>query len=865
MKVDTLFRKLKITSGRLSPSILVILFVLVAGLLSASPAWEGTAAAGDYGDFPATGLYGASDSFPAETRVKIENLESGKSVVVQIVKRLNTENLLILLSPEAADELEVEPRSAARVRIVEKAPEADDTPLFADDLPFHPDPEINPAAEVGDPNQVVYFDNYAIELKPRSPADSEPEAETVVEKEPETEPEVVPEPASPPEPEAEPEIGTSELAEAQDPAGDTGEEPESEPAAEEESKITKTDILHGEAAPVKEALAAESEVAPESPEAAETEMQEPEVVLESVDEALIREGANGEAGPGADAEPVPPKEIAATPETAPAPRAVLLSSGVGYRRSARKESGPFYMQPPAAPAPESPPMSAERIAAAEELQHPRPEERREEEYLAVRDIPQPPARAEEPEPRGPAPLLANSSGEAPDPLWLAEVEYRDEPQAPVEKKSELELVDAGTSAARPAEASFTAAITGEPAWYAEEADRDGDDGSQEEAARLIAATDFQLPQAEGLSLPVLAEPLPDERAMVVEAPKADTDPAAPAVLEGSYNGYRSGPSRDLSGEGMVLADPVTIGPEKPYAYGMETIPQDWQGRLAAGPVAEPELNPAEAEGAAVVQAASGGYRTPQEEAAAEPLYDVAEAPLRDPAGKEGPAPELSPAQPALTAQVDAGSVEEPVLIEPEEPEGEADYAEPEGEIPDRETTEIVLEPAEARPPEPAESTVVDSGESAVVDSGESTDVDAGETSDVDADETSTEGSGDVPLEPLEQELAEADEPAESPAVEEVESPDVDGADPAAPGVQVTQRLAGDSHYLQLGVYGDRGFALANLEPLKEVYPVTLWEVEEGERKQYKILVGPLNPDESGILLYNFKSSGYPDAFVRRLD
>ena len=31
---------------------------------------------------------------------------------------------------------------------------------------------------------------------------------------------------------------------------------------------------------------------------------------------------------------------------------------------------------------------------------------------------------------------------------------------------------------------------------------------------------------------------------------------------------------------------------------------------------------------------------------------------------------------------------------------------------------------------------------------------------------------------------------------------------------------------------------------------------------YKVLVGPLNQDESGALLYKFRVKGFPDAFVR---
>ena len=51
--------------------------------------------------------------------------------------------------------------------------------------------------------------------------------------------------------------------------------------------------------------------------------------------------------------------------------------------------------------------------------------------------------------------------------------------------------------------------------------------------------------------------------------------------------------------------------------------------------------------------------------------------------------------------------------------------------------------------------------------------------------------------------------------------------------------------------------------LAETYPVTVYLSESADRPIYKVLLGPLNQDESGALLYQFRTKGYPDAFVRK--
>jgi len=80
---------------------------------------------------------------------------------------------------------------------------------------------------------------------------------------------------------------------------------------------------------------------------------------------------------------------------------------------------------------------------------------------------------------------------------------------------------------------------------------------------------------------------------------------------------------------------------------------------------------------------------------------------------------------------------------------------------------------------------------------------------------------------------------------------------------VTKVLSEDSYYLQLGVYREEYSALALAGSLGSTYPVTVLISETTNSPRYKVMVGPLGVDESGVVLYSFKSSGYPDAFLRK--
>jgi len=97
--------------------LLVLCIVLVATTFIGASAWEGSAMMSAYGEFPDSGNYGACNSFPMNTAVEVVNLENGKTVTVIITKGSDNPGIFLLLSPEAAHSLDMEPGMVSRVRV----------------------------------------------------------------------------------------------------------------------------------------------------------------------------------------------------------------------------------------------------------------------------------------------------------------------------------------------------------------------------------------------------------------------------------------------------------------------------------------------------------------------------------------------------------------------------------------------------------------------------------------------------------------------------------------------------------------------------------------------------------------------------
>jgi rare lipoprotein A (peptidoglycan hydrolase) len=96
---------------------IALLAVLSVASLTADTVWEGTAAMSRYGEFPVKGLYGASNSFTANTVVTVENSVNKKSTEIIIVDNLSDKNLFLLLSKDASEKLGIRQDEVITVKV----------------------------------------------------------------------------------------------------------------------------------------------------------------------------------------------------------------------------------------------------------------------------------------------------------------------------------------------------------------------------------------------------------------------------------------------------------------------------------------------------------------------------------------------------------------------------------------------------------------------------------------------------------------------------------------------------------------------------------------------------------------------------
>ena len=115
-----------------------------------------------------------------------------------------------------------------------------------------------------------------------------------------------------------------------------------------------------------------------------------------------------------------------------------------------------------------------------------------------------------------------------------------------------------------------------------------------------------------------------------------------------------------------------------------------------------------------------------------------------------------------------------------------------------------------------------------------------------------------------EEVAEVVEPLveEEPAAETAMA-----ESPPTPEEQMilSEILPSSSYFVQLGAYSTRSLAEKLAGDLTQTYSVTILPAGSGGRQFYKVLVGPLNVDESGTLLYQFRSRGFKDAFIQYVE
>ena len=687
---------------------LLLAMAVCAGPLVAESTWEGTTTVSRYGEFPDSGKYAASNSFGLNTVVKVKNLENGNETTVIIVDRLPDPGLFMLVSRDAAKELGIAQGVISRVQATITRPEGVIS-TFPDDLPYNPDPDVNPAAGV---DAYAGTETIAVEEIP------------VEERE------------------------TQDTTKAED---TTAEDATTDATLSDET--TSVEVVE-----VVEAVEAVEAVEDTTPKingvdvaTPPPEEKAPELAADEPTPPLDRNGAAA----------VSELESAGTAEED------RLAVGKPDEPAVEPDSAPVVLGLLPAPVLDQ----AETFVLLAEPDVPDTsklvDEALEDEPLHISSLAEPARRLEErlepvvpPEPIFEERLVETEEPVAEDILIVSGLltpeeraegiadlpDIRDEPVAPVRAEDPLMV----------SELASADATSDEPGLHEE------------------------------LDAPEIVEVVRDE---IKYGVSVIDDPVQPSDID-----------RDISS--LAVSDEPAV--EEGIVSLVDAVRADdeMNGTLSEIELDEPpylvvEETPGEAEDVLIVS-----------ELAPAPDTDDPEARIALARADE---PEI----------VELGELDErddaPVVVN--------GFAPPMG---DSGEIELVLEPAEPRPPEPRI---------------------------VQADLLHTP-EGEEPEKEVE--VVSRAEPTIEPETGRVEDTRIAVAEP-----DYITELSRESYYLQLGVFAEPGGARRLQDDLAEIYPVAVYLTESAERPIYKVLVGPLNQDESGALLYTFRTRGFTDAFVRK--
>jgi hypothetical protein len=215
--------------------------------------------------------------------VDVTNPETGDEARVVVVRRLDDPGVFMVFSEAAAQELALESGESSTVRATPVQLPGLTAVSPNEDLPFHPDPDVNPAASFGDPNAALVRPPEAgasTDGAERSRVAAAPPTESDAPAEPESEPEPEPKPDAEPEPEPEPQPEPT-VADS-----DVPDQPR-------EESVTEAPEVRITALPI-EPISTE-DAAPEEPEAEDAEDEAPE--------ADERRAAEDERAPADEASP----------------------------------------------------------------------------------------------------------------------------------------------------------------------------------------------------------------------------------------------------------------------------------------------------------------------------------------------------------------------------------------------------------------------------------------------------------------------------------------------------------------------------------------------------------------------------------
>ncbi len=122
-------------------------FLLIGLCATAQSFWDGNAALQRGDPSFENGSFAASNSFPVGTMIVVENLETGKTADVMVSMRAGEQSdLLVLLSPKAAEALDISAGQVASVRVTLKNAAVAEAEPRPDEDTLSKDPDVNPAA-----------------------------------------------------------------------------------------------------------------------------------------------------------------------------------------------------------------------------------------------------------------------------------------------------------------------------------------------------------------------------------------------------------------------------------------------------------------------------------------------------------------------------------------------------------------------------------------------------------------------------------------------------------------------------------------------------------------------------------------------
>lgn len=86
--------------------------------------------------------------------------------------------------------------------------------------------------------------------------------------------------------------------------------------------------------------------------------------------------------------------------------------------------------------------------------------------------------------------------------------------------------------------------------------------------------------------------------------------------------------------------------------------------------------------------------------------------------------------------------------------------------------------------------------------------------------------------------------------------------PAASIATVSEALEKGRFYIQVGAYGSEALAKDSAGKIKTGYAILIQKTSAKSKDTWRVFVGPLSRDESGVALVRVRAMGYKDAFVK---